>query len=151
MVITEVRIKLMQGNLDRLQAFCSVTFDGAFVVHDVKIIQKEGGECFIAMPSRKLTDHCSKCGTKNHLRACFCNSCGYLLPKARATSDGHVKLHADIAHPINTEFRAHMEYAILEAFFAEKKRAQQDGYVCRYDDHDDIQPPHLQAMAKNYP
>ena len=41
MVITEVRIKLMEdGNEnERLQAFCSVTFDDAFVIRDLKIIE----------------------------------------------------------------------------------------------------------------
>ena len=32
MVITEVRIKLVEENNERLQAFCSVTFDNAFVL-----------------------------------------------------------------------------------------------------------------------
>ena len=38
MVITEVRIKLMEDHNEneRLQAFCSVTFDNAFVVRDLK-------------------------------------------------------------------------------------------------------------------
>ena len=42
MVITEVRIKLMEDNNEneRLQAFCSVTFDDAFVVRDLKIVRK---------------------------------------------------------------------------------------------------------------
>ena len=57
MVITEVRIKLMEDNNERLQAFCSVTFDDAFVVRDLKIIEGTKGS-FVAMPSRKLTDRC---------------------------------------------------------------------------------------------
>ena len=76
MVITEVRIKLMEDNNERLQAFCSVTFDDAFVVRDLKIIEGTKGS-FVAMPSRKLTDRCSSCGCKNHLRARFCNQCGH--------------------------------------------------------------------------
>ena len=70
-MITEVRIKLMdEGNNDneRLQAFCSVTFDDAYVVRDLKIIEGTKGS-FVAMPSRKLTDRCQSCGSKNHLRA----------------------------------------------------------------------------------
>ena len=104
MVITEVRIKLMEDNNEneRLQAFCSVTFDDAFVVRDLKIIEGTKGS-FVAMPSRKLTDRCPGCGSKNHLRARFCNACGGKLDEDRATrdADGRVKLHADIAHPIN--------------------------------------------------
>ena len=108
MVITEVRIKLMEDNNEneRLQAFCSVTFDDAFVVRDLKIIEGTKGS-FVAMPSRKLTDRCPGCGCKNHLRARFCNQCGGKLDEDRATrdADGRVKLHADIAHPINSACR----------------------------------------------
>src|SRR3954465_9504388 len=77
LVITEVRIKLMEDNSEneRLQAFFSVTFDDAFVARDRKIIQGTKGS-FVAMPSRKLTDRCNHCGCKNHLRARFCNQCG---------------------------------------------------------------------------
>ena len=75
MEITEVRIKLMEdnsGSNERLQAFCSITFDDMFVIRDLKIIEGAKG-FFVAMPSRKLTDRCHHCGTKNHLRSRFCN------------------------------------------------------------------------------
>ena len=75
MHITEVRIKLMDDPHDRLQAFCSITLDGSFVIRDLKIIQGTKGS-FVAMPSRKLTDRCPKCHSKNHLRSLFCNQCG---------------------------------------------------------------------------
>src|SRR5204862_4224034 len=81
--ITEVRIKLMEDNNERLQAFCSVTFADAFVVRDLKIIEGTKGS-FVAMPSRKLTDRCPGCGSKNHLRARFCNHCGSRLDENRA-------------------------------------------------------------------
>jgi stage V sporulation protein G len=138
-VITEVRIKLMDDNNEneRLQAFCSVTFDDAYVVRDLKIIEGTKGS-FVAMPSRKLTDRCTHCGCKNHLRARFCNSCGGKLDEDRATrdSDGRVKLHADIAHPINSACREVIQSAVLKAFHAEKERSKQPGYVCTYDDYD---------------
>ena len=137
MVITEVRIKLMEDNNERLQAFCSVTFDDAFVVRDLKIIEGTKGS-FVAMPSRKLTDRCHSCGSKNHLRARFCNQCGSKLDEDRATrdADGRAKLHADIAHPINSACREVIQGAVLKAFTDEKERAKQPGYVCRYDDYD---------------
>ncbi len=139
MVITEVRIKLMEDNNEneRLQAFCSVTFDDAFVVRDLKIIEGTKGS-FVAMPSRKLTDRCPACGCKNHLRARFCNQCGGKLDEDRATrdADGRVKLHADIAHPINSACREVIQSAVLKAFMAEKERSKQPGYVCTYDDYD---------------
>ena len=75
MEITEVRIKLMEEPGERLKAFCSITFDNCFVVRDLKIIDGSNGP-FVAMPSRKLTAHCPRCGMKNHLRARYCNQCG---------------------------------------------------------------------------
>jgi stage V sporulation protein G len=138
-VITEVRIKLMEDNNEneRLQAFCSVTFDDAYVVRDLKIIEGTKGS-FVAMPSRKLTDRCPGCGSKNHLRARFCNSCGGKLDEDRATrdADGRVKLHADIAHPINSACREIIQSAVLKAFQEEKELAKQPGYICTYDDFD---------------
>src|SRR6516165_5280456 len=114
-VITEVRIKLMEDNNEneRLQAFCSVTFDDAFVVRDLKIIEGTKGS-FVAMPSRKLTDRCTHCGCKNHLRARHCNQCGQKLDEERATrdADGRAKLHADIAHPINSDCREVIQTAV---------------------------------------
>ncbi len=139
MVITEVRIKLMDDNNEneRLQAFCSVTFDDAYVVRDLKIIEGTKGS-FVAMPSRKLTDRCPGCGCKNHLRARFCNSCGGKLDEDRATrdADGRVKLHADIAHPINSACREVIQSAVLKAYREERERSKQPGYVCTYDDFD---------------
>src|SRR4029077_15641135 len=116
-VITEVRIKLCEANSERLLAFCSVTFDTAFVVRDLKIIEGTKG-MFVAMPSRKLTDRCHKCGCKNHLRARFCNQCGYRLDEHRATRDmeRRAKLHADIAHPIHSAAREQLQTAVVRAF-----------------------------------
>jgi stage V sporulation protein G len=138
-VITEVRIKLMDDAHDneRLQAFCSVTFDNAFVVRDLKIIEGTKGS-FVAMPSRKLTDRCPGCGCKNHLRARYCNQCGGKLDEDRATrdADGRAKLHADIAHPINSACREVIQSAVLRAYTEERERAKQPGYVSTYDDFD---------------
>ena len=139
MVITEVRIKLMEDGNDneRLQAFCSVTFDNAFVVRDLKIIEGTKGS-FVAMPSRKLTDRCLQCGCKNHLRARYCNQCGAKLDEDRATrdADGRAKLHADIAHPINSACREVIQSAVLKAYQEERERSKQPGYVSNYDDFD---------------
>ena len=50
MQITNVRLrKVNSGN--RMKAVASVTFDNEFVVHDIKVIEKDG--LFIAMPSKK--------------------------------------------------------------------------------------------------
>lgn len=136
MEITEVRIKLMDDPNDRLQGFCSITFDGCFVIRDLKIIQGTKGP-FVAMPSRKLTDRCGNCGTKNHLRARFCNDCGAELEEDRAIKDddGRAKLYADIAHPINSGCRDMIQSKVLESFEDEKVMAHKPGYVCTYDDY----------------
>lgn len=136
MEITEVRIKLMDDPNDRLQGFCSVTFDGCFVIRDLKIIQGSKGS-FVAMPSRKLTDRCPRCGTKNHLRARFCNDCAAELDEDRAVKDqdGRAKLYADIAHPINSNCRDMIQRRVLESFENEKILALKPGYCCTYDDY----------------
>src|SRR3989442_11971405 len=122
---------------ERLQAFCSVTFDNAFVVRDLKIIEGTKGS-FVAMPSRKLTDRCVQCGSKNHLRARYCNQCGGKLDEDRATrdADGRAKLHADIAHPINSACREGIQTAVLKALHEERERPKQPGYVSNYDEFD---------------
>ncbi len=137
MDITEVRIKLMDEAQERLKAFCSITFDDCFVVRDLKIIEGSNGP-FVAMPSRKLTSHCGKCGMKNHLRANHCNQCGARLEEGRLIkdADGRAKLYADIAHPINAACREMIQQHVIHEYDREIERASQPGYVSRYDDLD---------------
>ena len=52
MNITDIRIRKV-GDESKLKAVASITFDGEFVVHDIKIIEGQNG-LFIAMPSRKM-------------------------------------------------------------------------------------------------
>ena len=54
MQITDIRIRKIAKE-GKMKAVVSVTFDNAFVVHDIKVIEGEKG-LFIAMPSRKATD-----------------------------------------------------------------------------------------------
>lgn len=54
MQITEVRIRMIDTE-SKMRAVASVTFDGCFVVHDIKIIDGQEGP-FVAMPSRKIGD-----------------------------------------------------------------------------------------------
>lgn len=54
MEITDIRVRKINSE-GRMKAVVSVTFDGEFVVHDIKVI--EGQEkLFVAMPSRKTPD-----------------------------------------------------------------------------------------------
>jgi stage V sporulation protein G len=135
--ITEVRIKLMEEPGERLKAFCSITIDDCFVIRDLKIIDGSNGP-FVAMPSRKLTSHCSKCSMKNHLRASFCNHCGarQIEPRMIKDGDGRAKLYADIAHPINSSCRDMIQGRVIDEYYEEIERAKQPGYVSRYDDFD---------------
>ncbi|MCR4718833.1 MAG: septation regulator SpoVG [Firmicutes bacterium] len=55
MEITDIRVKKVASE-GKMKAVASVTFDNAFVVHDIKII--EGQEkLFTAMPSRKTPEN----------------------------------------------------------------------------------------------
>ena len=139
MDITEVRIKLTEDPGDRLKAFCSITFDGCFVIRDLKIIDGPNGP-FVAMPSRKLTSHCPRCRVKNHTKANYCNQCGVKLDVAnynRYHNAIRAKLYADIAHPINSQCREQIQSVVLQAFEEEKIKAMSPGYISSYDDYNE--------------
>ena len=55
MEITDIRIKKIASE-SKMRAIVSVTFDNAFVVHDIKIIEGQD-KLFTAMPSRKTPDN----------------------------------------------------------------------------------------------
>ncbi len=122
MEITEVKIKLVEANRDRLKAFCSLTIDNNFVIRDLKIVEGAKG-MFVAMPSRKIMERCPHCGGKNHLYAKFCNDCGGgLNAPSEKYQAGRSKLHTDIAHPINSDCRDLIQKKVLEAYEAEMKQ-----------------------------
>lgn len=50
MQITDIRIRKVNTE-GRMKAVVSVTFDDAFVVHDIKVIESQEGKLFTAMPS----------------------------------------------------------------------------------------------------
>ena len=51
MNISDIRIKIVEAT-GKLKAVASITIDGCFVVHDIKILEGNRG-LFIMMPSRK--------------------------------------------------------------------------------------------------
>ncbi len=55
MNITDIRIKKIPGS-GKMKAVVSVTFDDAFVVHDIKVIEGQD-KLFTAMPSRKTPEN----------------------------------------------------------------------------------------------
>ncbi|MCP4592083.1 MAG: stage V sporulation protein G [bacterium] len=129
MEISEIRVKLVKNSKERLKAVCSVTFENEFVIRDLKVIEGATG-LFVAMPSRKLADHCPKCRSKNHLRARFCNECGQKLDDRRAEQDRgkRARLHADIAHPINSQCRNSIQAKVVEAYDSELECSKEPGY-----------------------
>lgn len=54
MNITDVRIRKINKD-SKMKAIASITFDNAFVIHDIKVIEGDKG-LFIAMPSRKTLE-----------------------------------------------------------------------------------------------
>ena len=132
MEVTEVRVRLVEDKTERLRAFCTITLDREFVVRDIKIIDGAKG-LFVAMPSRKVSDHCSKCHSKNHLRAKYCNECGAQLPGSRLPdpSEASNKLHVDVAHPINSDCRRRLQKAILAAYEEEAGKGRKSDYIPR--------------------
>lgn len=127
MDITEVRVKLLTAydGDEKLRGFCSITFDDEYVVRDIKIIEGARG-LFVAMPSRRVTARCPKCGNKNHIRARFCNDCGVALKPRRQNNgeQGQTRLFVDIAHPINQHMRQLVHDSIMKEFHNEVARSE---------------------------
>ena len=130
MEITEVKIFLKDSPDKKLKAYATVTFDNAFVVRNIKVIEGSNG-LFIAMPSRKIKQPCPKCGFKNESRSKYCNQCGSALPVAvRPIMGSEVSSaqseHKDIAHPITQSFREYLQKRVLESYDKEKGRPASD-------------------------
>lgn len=53
--ISDIRIRIVKKDENKLKAVASLTIDECFAVHDIKIIEGNQG-LFIAMPSRKTPD-----------------------------------------------------------------------------------------------
>ncbi len=124
MEVTEARVFLKDSPDKKLKAYVTVTFDNAFVVRNIKVIEGTNG-LFIAMPSRKIKQPCPKCGFKNELRSKYCNQCGAALPAASQTAGQEASAqleHKDIAHPITQSFREYLQKRVLEAYEQEKNR-----------------------------
>lgn len=50
--ITDVRVRHVSSD-SRLKGVVTITFEDAFVVHDIRVIEGENG-LFVAMPSKKM-------------------------------------------------------------------------------------------------
>ena len=133
MEITEVRVFLKDSPDKKLKAYATVTFDNAFVVRNIKVIEGSSG-LFMAMPSRKIKQPCPKCGFKNEARSKYCNQCAAQLPftpriQGEPGAVGAQSEHKDIAHPITQSFREYLQKRVLEAYEQEKaKGPSSSGY-----------------------
>lgn len=127
MEITEVRIFLKDSPDKKLKAYATVTFDSAFVVRNIKVIEGGSG-LFIAMPSRKLKAACPKCGFRNEVKSKYCNQCATQLPAVtrpmghEQEASGAQSEHRDIAHPITQSFRDYLQKRVLEGYETEKSK-----------------------------
>ena len=54
MQVTDIRIRKINTE-GRMKAIVSITFDDAFVVHDIKVVEGDKG-LFVAMPSKRMPD-----------------------------------------------------------------------------------------------
>jgi stage V sporulation protein G len=125
--ITEIKIKLVPRGANKLKGFASITFDNSFVVKDVRIIQGLKGT-IVAMPAKKLTFRCFKCGFKNTLRSKFCSECGRRVHanySKRNPATGRPVLQVDVAHPINPETRKMIEEKVVAAYDVEAQKQQE--------------------------
>lgn len=125
MEITEVRIFTRESEDKKLKAFATITFDDCFVVRNIKIIEGTKG-LFVAMPSRKIKETCSKCGFKSPARTKYCGQCAATMPPPApvdmSEDKGHRQSeHRDIAHPITAECREMIQKKVLDAYDAESK------------------------------
>lgn len=76
MNITDIRVRRIASE-GRMKAVVSVTFDDAFVVHDIKVVEGEKG-LFVAMPSKKMPN------------GEFRDIAHPITSEARSTIQGHV-------------------------------------------------------------
>ncbi len=55
MKITSVNVRKINKEGSRMKGIASVVLDDCFIVHDIRIIEKDNG-LFIAMPNRKIAN-----------------------------------------------------------------------------------------------
>ncbi len=89
----------------------SITFDGCFVIHGLRLIQAHSG-LYVAMPDECLKEHCRTCGRLQQCDHDFCSVCGQENPMPKRSS----KLYKDIAHPLNRACRTMIHDAVVEAY-----------------------------------
>ncbi|MFH1394751.1 MAG: septation protein SpoVG family protein [Candidatus Omnitrophota bacterium] len=149
MKITEVRIFPTESKDGKLKAFATMTFDDWFVVRNVKVIQGNNG-LFVAMPSRKAVEACTKCRFKNVVGSKYCNQCGTQLKEASIPqgNDENEKYnsHMDIAHPITQDCRVYIQDRILDAYMRDNQGKREETAPLGFSEKEKIE-----AAAKAIP
>jgi stage V sporulation protein G len=129
MEITEVRVALRDVPEKRLRAYATLTFDGCFVVRNIKIIEGKNG-LFVAMPSHKPKVACSGCQFKNDFGGRYCVQCGQAMKRVAVAAElepPEAQTHRDIAHPVTVEFRQYLQQRVLDAYHAELSKKSHVG------------------------
>jgi DNA-binding cell septation regulator SpoVG len=108
--VTEVRLRKVE-NSGRLLAVGSITLDGVFVIHEVRVVDTDRGK-LVAMPNRLYFDNCVKCSERYGVSDAYCRRCGAELgdPTERMTRRG---LHQDVCHPTVKSLRDEIDQAVL--------------------------------------
>jgi len=106
MKITKVQGKKFDNENSNVKGLVEVTLDNCFVIKDIRIIEKPD-KMVVAMPS-KIVSGRNEDGSVND----------------------EVKVHKDLAHPINRETREMFNSTILEAY----KKAESPNFVEEYND-----------------
>lgn len=55
MKITDIKVRKTNNKINEVKGYAEIIIDDCFVVHNIKIIEKEGS-LFVAMPSRRTSN-----------------------------------------------------------------------------------------------
>lgn len=105
MKITKVQVKKFESETSNVKAFVEVTLDGCFVVKDIRVIEKPD-KMVVAMPSRTIN---------------------VVNPE---NVNEEIRVHKDLAHPINRETREMFNSTILGVY----ERANANEYIEEFND-----------------
>lgn len=119
MKVTEVRVypPVPGRRPSRMLAHASVTFDGEFVVHGVRVVSRPDGRLLVCMPDRRVERPCGHCNWLSPVVGRFCGGCGAALgPPASEDVLGTSRGFIDIAHPTNSAFRAYLTEEVMAEY-----------------------------------
>ena len=107
----------------RLKARLVINLNRAFILK-CRLLQREDGQFFLAMPEESVFECCPECHYLNRIDASYCNNCAHwLIPKT--LTDRTVRMES--AHPVVSEVRVMLTNAGRAAYQAS---LQPD--VCHY-------------------